>query len=233
MHSPLTTPLLLWMIKPQQYSIQNQNTETGTFYGWVGLWCIMSAYVLHLCTALCHQVQKHSPYSTKINWKTGYSCLIRRLLGKPQEDLWQITTLLSESLKGGACFKDKICNAENSALVTGRMKKYEKGSLEWYLFILCNNGCGFLDLRFCLLQLLPEDFLQLGIEGEKLHSTLTELLKTCQQIVFLVSCCVYNSSTAVSYEIPVLRQVSDLLSLQILIISVITKRSLLWPFISG
>lgn len=104
--------------------------------------------------------------------------LIRRLLGKPQEDLWQITTtLLSKSLKGGAHLKDEICNAENSVLITRWKKKYERGSLEWYLFILCNNGCGFLDLRFCLLQLLPEDFLQLGIEGEKLHSTLTELLK--------------------------------------------------------
>lgn len=105
-------------------------------------------------------------------------CLIRSLLGKPQEDLWQITTtLLSESLKGGAYLRDEICNAENSTLITGWKKKYQRGSLEWYLFILCNNGCGFLDLRFCLLQLLPEDFLQLGIEGEKLHSTLIEVLK--------------------------------------------------------
>lgn len=158
-------------------------------------------------------------------------CLIRRLLGKPQEGLWQITTLPSESLKTGAYLKDESCNAENSALVTGWKKKYERASLEWYLFILCNNGCGFFDLRFCLLQLLPEDFLQLGIEGEKLHSTLTELLKMCHQIVLLVSCCVYNSSTVASYQIPVLRQVSDLLSLQILIISVITKKSILWPFI--
>lgn len=44
------------------------------------------------------------------------------------------------------------------------------------------------------------------------------------QIVFFVSRCVYNSSTAASYEIPVLRQVSDLLSLQIVIVSVTTKK---------
>lgn len=194
----------------------------------------MDELVYDVCTALCHKVQKHSPYSTKISWKTVIpDCLIRRLLGKPQEDLWQITALLSKSLRGGACLKDEICNAENSVLVTGWKKKYERGSLEWYLFILCNNGCGFLDLRFCLLQLLPEDFLQLGIEGEKLHTTLTELLKTCHLIVFFLSGFVYKSSTAAAYEIPVLRQVSDLLSLQIVIISVITKKSVLWPFISG
>lgn len=185
------------MIKTQQYSIQNQNTETGTFYGWVVLWCLY---------CICHKVQKHSPNSTKLAERQVIpDCLIRRLLGKPQEDLWQITTLLSETLKGGAYLKDEICNAENSALITGWKKKYERGSLEWYLFILCNDGCGFLDLRFCLLQLFPEDFLQLGIEEENLHSTLTELLKIRHQIVFFVSHCVYNSSTAASYEIPVLR----------------------------
>lgn len=101
-------------------------------------------------------------------------CLIRRLLGKPQEDWWQITTTLlseSQSLFEGwelQCWKFSSHN---------RMKEEIWESLEWYLFILCNNGCGFLDLRFCLLQLLPEDFLQLGIKGEKLHSTLTEPLK--------------------------------------------------------
>lgn len=210
------------MIKTQQYSIQNQNTETGTFYGWVVLWC--------LC-CICQKVQKHSPNSTKLAERQVIpDCLIRRLLGKPQEDLWQITTLLSKTLKGGAYLKDEICNAENSALITGWKKKYEIGSLEWYLFILCNDGCGFLDLRFCLLQLFPEDLLQLGIEEENLHKSFSKC------VIRLFSLCLAVFTTVLQLLLMKF-QFSD----KCLIYSVYKywlyqwqpKKSMLWPFIPG
>lgn len=103
---------------------------------------------------------------------------------------------------------------------------WESVPVEHYLFIVCNNSCGFLNLRFCLLQLLPEDFLQLGIEGEKFHSTLKELLEMHHQIALSKSVCVYNISAPFSYQFPALenRKKSDLFITQI---PTITQKSIL------
>lgn len=43
--------------KKRQYSIQNLNTETN----------VIDELVYNACTALCHRVKKHSPYSSKIS----------------------------------------------------------------------------------------------------------------------------------------------------------------------
>lgn len=88
-------------------------------------------------------------------------------------------------------------------------------SPEQYLFVLCNNGCGFLDLRFCLLKLLPEDFLQLGIEGEELlHKETHNASSDCslQALLCLQQSCSFFSLTSSSSDM------SDSLSVQILII---------------
>lgn len=123
-----------------------------------------------------------------------------------------------------------MCNSDNSALRRGWTNNLQINmrniSIEHYLFIVCNNSCGFLNLRFCLLQLLPEDFLQLGIEGEKLHSTLKEVLEMHHQIVLSKSVCVYNISIPFSYQSPSLenRKRSDSFITQI---PTITKKSIL------